>query len=133
MLLLFISSPKIPGVIPSMLVLGISFSYVVLFIGFIKNSPVQNITKYGDFSYGLYIWAFPIQQILSMYFSDWNAYVHFFVATAITFVFAVLSWHLIEKRALAYKSVIRQKSPVVLKTWDDIVTEEEKSKPVYPA
>ena len=133
MLLLFISSVKIPGVIPSMLVSGISFSYVVLFIGFIKNSPVENITKYGDFSYGLYIWAFPVQQILSLYFSHWNAYVHFFVAAVITFMFAVLSWHLIEKRALAYKSIIRQRSPVVLKTWDDIVTEEENSKPVYPA
>ena len=136
MLLLFIGSMKISAAIPNMLVSGISFTYLLLFIGFIKNSPVQNITKYGDFSYGLYIWAFPIQQILSLHFSHWNAYVHFFVATVIAFIFAVLSWHLIEKRALAYKSNMRQKSPAVLKTWDDIAdiaAKKEKSKPVYPA
>jgi peptidoglycan/LPS O-acetylase OafA/YrhL len=124
MLLIFIGSIKIPGIILNMVVSGISFTYLVLFIGFIKNSPVEHVTKYGDFSYGLYIWAFPVQQILSLKFSDWNAYENFAVSTMITFLLAVLSWHLIEKRALSYKSTFQQRAPVVLKTWDNTVIEE---------
>jgi peptidoglycan/LPS O-acetylase OafA/YrhL len=57
----------------------------------------------GDYSYGIYLWAFPVQQTL-VAFDPAQSPLHL-TATAlpITFGLAVASWHLIEKRALAFK------------------------------
>jgi peptidoglycan/LPS O-acetylase OafA/YrhL len=113
MLSLFILSTRVSDGLAYMVVGGISYSYLIMFLAFIKNSPVENISKYGDFSYGLYIWAFPVQQALALYFLHWNVYLSFVVASAITLVLAALSWHLIEKKAIAYKKSFRQKPEIM--------------------
>ncbi|MBT2763309.1 acyltransferase [Paenibacillus sp. ISL-20] len=62
--------------------------------------------KYGDFSYGMYIYAFPIQQLLSYLWGDWLNVPSFFVlSTSITLITAIISWHFIEKRAMKLKNI----------------------------
>jgi peptidoglycan/LPS O-acetylase OafA/YrhL len=85
------------------LVTGITLSYLIMFLAFIKNNHVQYFAKYGDFSYGLYIWAFPVQQMLVLRFKDMDSYSNFFIATGVTLILAILSWHLVEKKALRLK------------------------------
>ncbi|HTE26574.1 acyltransferase family protein [Flavitalea sp.] len=113
MLLLFILSTRVTEGLGYMVVGGISFSYLIMFLGFVRNSPVENFAKYGDYSYGLYIWAFPVQQILALHFLHWNVYVNFLIATGITLVLSILSWHLIEKKALAFKGSIKRKGQII--------------------
>ena len=59
----------------------------------------------NDFSYGVYIWAFPIQQMLVQIgggSSQDSVLAYSLVAYAVTLVFAVASWFLIEKPCMAW-------------------------------
>lgn len=59
----------------------------------------------GDYSYGLYIYGYPVQQMLSgSGLADYGIWWYFSISLIVTLGFAVVSWHLIEKRALGYKS-----------------------------
>jgi peptidoglycan/LPS O-acetylase OafA/YrhL len=92
---------------PNFLLLSlIPFTYMVLFLGYYKT--VFNPTKYiGDISYGMYIYAFPVQQALGYYFPNINVYVHAIFSLLITSVLSKLSWDLIEKKAINMKNVIK--------------------------
>jgi peptidoglycan/LPS O-acetylase OafA/YrhL len=64
--------------------------------------------RYGDFSYGLYIYAYPVQQALVTLFPAWGRPEHFAVAYVIILLCAVLSWRFIEAPALSLKKRFRQ-------------------------
>jgi peptidoglycan/LPS O-acetylase OafA/YrhL len=59
-------------------------------------------TKLGDPSYGIYLYAFPLQQIL-IYFYKPSTFWLFVMSSIGAFVFGYFSWMLIEKKALALK------------------------------
>ena len=63
---------------------------------------LNNFGKYGDFTYGLYIYHFPIIQLFRQYnlFEKYNPFVMVIAVTLVTLVFAILSWFLIERRFL---------------------------------
>jgi peptidoglycan/LPS O-acetylase OafA/YrhL len=58
----------------------------------------------GDYSYGLYIYAYPVQQMLAfMGVIRFGVVVFFFLSLVIALALAVLSWHLVEKPLLRFK------------------------------
>jgi peptidoglycan/LPS O-acetylase OafA/YrhL len=59
---------------------------------------LRSVRLPGDISYGLYIYAFPLQQILAA-----HGKLSFAVAVLVTAPFAIASWFLIEKPALRLK------------------------------
>jgi peptidoglycan/LPS O-acetylase OafA/YrhL len=61
--------------------------------------------RLGDLSYGMYIFAFPVQQILieSGRGRGWPFGMYLGMSFFVTAGLAYLSWHLIEKRALRFK------------------------------
>ena len=63
---------------------------------------LNNFGKYGDFTYGLYIYHFPIIQLFRQYnlFEKYNPIVMAFAVILITLLFAIFSWFVIEKRFL---------------------------------
>lgn len=63
---------------------------------------LNNFGKYGDFTYGLYIYHFPIIQLFRQYdlFEKYNPILMAFSVILITLFFAVFSWFFIEKRFL---------------------------------
>lgn len=79
------------------------FLIVVLLIGFIPLPFIHTFGRFGDMSYGIYIYSFPIQQTL-MYFFKMSTYSLLIYSVLLSVVFGFLSWHLIEKRALKYKN-----------------------------
>jgi peptidoglycan/LPS O-acetylase OafA/YrhL len=61
--------------------------------------------KLGDWSYGVYLYGFPIQQIaagLKLHDTSFTAYM--VLCTIITLMCGAASWHAVEKRALRYRS-----------------------------
>ena len=88
------------------LVLPFSLAYLVLWFAFTPSIPLQNFARYGDWSYGLYIWAFPVQQQWMQAFPGLSPITLFLLSLPTTWVLSVLSWNLIEKRALALKGKI---------------------------
>jgi peptidoglycan/LPS O-acetylase OafA/YrhL len=60
-------------------------------------------------SYGMYIFAFPVQQVLAQWGQGrgWGLGVSFGLSLALTGAFAYVSWHLVEKRALLFKPSAR--------------------------
>lgn len=80
-------------------------SYIVLYFCFIK-SKVATIGRHGDFSYGMYIYAFPVQQTLAHFLQGQIPFPVFFLASLIgTFGFAYLSWFLVESPSLKFKDL----------------------------
>jgi len=83
----------------------IAIPYIVLSIGFLQIPYLNKFGLYGDFSYGLYIYAFVIQQILSLYLhNDLTVITLFLLSFILVLPIAILSWYLIEKPALSFKN-----------------------------
>jgi len=86
-------------------VLGaIAGTYAVLYVAAMLPRRLQWIGAKNDYSYGIYIYGFLVQQMLA-YYGVYRLGVAPFVAIAliVAFVCAWLSWHLVEKRAMALK------------------------------
>jgi peptidoglycan/LPS O-acetylase OafA/YrhL len=83
---------------------AVFLAYPLVWLG--MHLPLNRVGAINDYSYGIYIYAFPIQQLLLLWGLNRWGYVPY---TALTFValvpFAVGSWWLIEKRALRLKGV----------------------------
>lgn len=90
------------GLKPVALLLAIPIAVVV--IGKARAPILTDAGKFGDFSYGVYLYAFPVQQTMIWLMKDKVAWPVLLGCTVIvTSVFAFLSWHLIEKHALKLK------------------------------
>jgi len=64
-------------------------------------------TTMGDPSYGIYLYAFPLQQLIIYWYRP-STLVLFVASTIGAFVFGYLSWIFIEKKALALKQYFLQ-------------------------
>jgi len=80
----------------SLLTLAVLVLYVSLHI------PVTfpKLDKYGDFSYGLYLYAFPLQQLSVTYFGEGKPLTVLVVSFGGALSLAILSWFVIEKPTL---------------------------------
>lgn len=78
--------------------------YGLLLFAYHPLLQVKSFHKLGDPSYGLYIFAFPIQQLLYLNFTRISPVVHFLASYAIVLPLALLSWHFIEKPILKLKT-----------------------------
>lgn len=75
----------------------------VLSFGFAHSRVLSRLLRSGDYSYGVYIYAFPIQQTIARFWPDIAIGPYLAASTVGTLVCAVLSWHLVERRALSFK------------------------------
>ncbi|MCE7039372.1 acyltransferase [Dyadobacter sp. CY312] len=80
--------------------------YVILYLGF-KKGWLNRFGNFGDVSYGLYIYAFPIQQLVVMYFLPEMISVSkmFIYSLLLTLPLGWLSWKLVEEPALKLKTL----------------------------
>lgn len=76
----------------------IMIAYIAVFIGF-QRAP----TLPGDYSYGVYLWAFPTQQVVVTLLPDCGPWINIALSVPITLVLGIASWTLIEKPAMRFK------------------------------
>jgi peptidoglycan/LPS O-acetylase OafA/YrhL len=87
-------------------VMAPALAYPLLWLGSHLPSPFQRVGTRNDYSYGVYIYGWPVEQLLGMWGVQHWGYVVFTASAVIGSVtFAVLSWHLVEKPALGMKKV----------------------------
>lgn len=101
----------------STIVLWLTLPYVVLAYGLSSSWLGTLINKVGDCSYGVYIYAFPVQQFVLLKYPNISYGMYLFVTVLITLVLGYCSWHLIEKRILKFKP--KDKSRLAGKSPDD--------------
>jgi peptidoglycan/LPS O-acetylase OafA/YrhL len=78
--------------------------YFVLYAAYAPDSFIRRFNLFGDYSYGLYIYAMPIQQSLAQSYSGINNVKMFLFSFLLTLFLAVISWHLIERPMLQKKT-----------------------------
>jgi len=75
----------------------------ILLIGFAKLPGRLQMSKMPDFSYGVYIWQWPIMQALWYYDLARDPYTMMALAIPASVIMGALSWYIIEKPVLALK------------------------------
>ena len=92
-------SPKIGN-----LLFDLAFGYALVCIGFLRIPLLHAFNRWGDFSYGFYLYAFPMQQLFLQILGGNANFTAFLLASfCATFLCSVLSWHAVEKPALSLK------------------------------
>lgn len=83
-----------------------ALAYVTIAVAHWKSETADTITKMGDYSYGVYVYAFPVQQTCVMLLGN-NPSPDAVLITSlpVTLALACASWHLVEKPALRLKNV----------------------------
>lgn len=78
----------------------VGFSILILLIGVTFNEKI--IAGRFDYSYGIYIYAFPVQQIVvnEMHYAFYESMA---LSALITILLGAASWHLVEKKFLPYR------------------------------
>jgi peptidoglycan/LPS O-acetylase OafA/YrhL len=76
---------------------------ITLHLGYLFGGWIRNFNRLGDYSYGVYIYAFPVQQSLAALIPGISVGAMNVYASAITLTLAVTSWHFVEKPALDHK------------------------------
>ena len=78
-----------------------AFGVIILFLAY--SLPfTESFSKKADYTYGIYLFHFPIIQVLVHYklFEKYNPYLVLLFMLLLVYTCAYLSWHLIEKRFL---------------------------------
>jgi peptidoglycan/LPS O-acetylase OafA/YrhL len=79
-------------------------AYLVIYLALERRLPVIPAARFGDLSYGLYIYGWPVEQALLYVSNGALAWWQLFpLALLLSAALAFLSWHLVEKPALRFK------------------------------
>ena len=73
-------------------------TYLIFYAAFSPVPRLHGAARYGDFSYGTYLYAFPIQQMLVVLLKDRVGFTTFVLLSLATSLLAgIASWHLVER------------------------------------
>jgi peptidoglycan/LPS O-acetylase OafA/YrhL len=76
---------------------------LVLHLVYVPGGRIRAFNDWGDYSYGVYIYAFPVQQTLAFLFPAMSLAAMMASSAFVSVAIAIVSWKLIEERALGMK------------------------------
>jgi peptidoglycan/LPS O-acetylase OafA/YrhL len=83
-------------------------AYFTVYLG-LRSPKLDRIVGSGDYSYGLYLYGYPVQQaVIAMLPGMREWYWNLLISLPIAAAVAALSWHFVEKPVLSRKSVLQR-------------------------
>lgn len=86
------------------LVLASVGGYALLYVASKRSALLSQFNRLPDVSYGVYLYGWPIQKLLLWHDPSMSPWTLFVLAAAGSLVAGTISWHIIEKPALRFKS-----------------------------
>lgn len=83
--------------------LSLATTYGVLWFGYLDAPQLRSYNQLGDYSYGIYIYAFPVQQLLAGS-GVVEPLANALCALVLSAACAILSWHWVEKPAMRLRA-----------------------------
>lgn len=85
------------------------FPYCMLSAAYATRRKLSRFAKHGEFSYGIYLWGWPVQQIIvSIAGENMSPYLNALSAFPFALLMGVLSYYLVEKPALKLRRRLMQ-------------------------
>lgn len=84
--------------------LTLAIAYATFWLAYVPGGAVRAYNRLGDYSYGIYIYAFPIQGAAVWAFGPQSPLENILYSLPPTLLLSVLSWHLIEAPGMALKA-----------------------------
>jgi peptidoglycan/LPS O-acetylase OafA/YrhL len=92
-------------------------AYATFWLAFVPAGFIRRFNRFGDYSYGIYIYGWPIAQSMIYLFPELSAPALFMAGYGVTLLVAMASWHGIEKPALAKRfalaTLLHSKKPQI--------------------
>lgn len=83
---------------------AVAGSYLIFYFVYHPRIKFWSFARYGDFSYGLYVYAFPVQQLVVWFkHGEITPLENLLYSFPAILVLSFFSWHLLEKQALKIK------------------------------
>jgi len=80
-------------------------TYAIIFLG-LQNPPKIMLLRGADYSYGIYLYGFPLQQTVSYLFPSHRFwYVNALSGVALALVLAYLSWTFVESTVISHRKI----------------------------
>jgi peptidoglycan/LPS O-acetylase OafA/YrhL len=95
---------------------SVALPYLVFYVAYGFGGRIRAFNRWGDYSYGIYIYAFPVEQTTAHLVPGISALALMGISAIVTLILAMLSWHLLEKRALELKETAAETTRAVLST-----------------
>lgn len=100
--------------VPFSLVYSIVLAYCIFYVAYVPVGSIRQYNRLGDYSYGVYVYAFPLQQALVALIPNISIWQLMLLSSVMVVLLAVLSWHFLEKKALALKMAFADRTRVFL-------------------
>lgn len=92
---------------PIAILVAFAIPYIVIAIGTRSWPVIRSAGRFGDISYGVYLYAFPVQQVIAKHLAGKISIgLSIALSLAVSVPIAFISWHLIEKQALKAKALV---------------------------
>lgn len=89
-----------------------ALAYATFYFSFNSSVTLGGLTRWGDFSYGTYLYAFPIQQMLAVPSATKLTFpIYMSLSMILALIAGVISWHVVEQRFL-----LRERTQRAIKT-----------------
>lgn len=82
--------------------LSLSMTYTIFWLAYIPGGRIREFNRLGDYSYGIYVYAFPLQGLAVWMFGTMTPLTNILISFPLTLLCAVLSWRWVEAPALAF-------------------------------
>jgi peptidoglycan/LPS O-acetylase OafA/YrhL len=89
----------------------LAIAFAVLVLAFRTPAWLRRLTAPGDLSYGIYVYAFPVQQSVAAIWGAIDPLLMMTISFLVTYGLAFISWRLVERPALALKRLVAPRPP----------------------